>query len=70
MGGSPLRYNLEDLTITDLNKIRLLVFILILTCVLAIIAATKERIIQSKRKFIKAKNGTTLYHFSDYDNYY
>ena len=38
-----MRYNLEDLRMTDLNKIRLLISIVILAYIMAIITALEER---------------------------
>ena len=57
MGGSPLRYNLEDLRITNLDKFRLLFAIVTLAYIVTILTAFDER----KKQLVKKKcykNGT------------
>ena len=48
-----MRYNLEDLRMTDLNKIRLLISIIILAYIMAIITALEERKKPTKKKTYK-----------------
>ena len=43
MSGSPLRYNLEDLRITNLDKFRLLFAIVTLAYIVTILTAFDER---------------------------